>query len=158
MDAILLDGPMTEFGSPLGGMGRMLRKLVAGPKRSAARTSSIPDGALVYAVGDIHGCCDLLRLLIEKIGADCGSWPDAGGRRDASAHPNAGGRPIVIFLGDYIDRGPDSRGVIELFLNGLPKDWDFRFLKGNHEEALLMFLRDPNFGAVWRDYGALETL
>ncbi|MGC9953118.1 MAG: metallophosphoesterase family protein [Rhizomicrobium sp.] len=106
----------------------------------------MPDGALVYAVGDIHGRSDLLRSLIGKI------------TRDSKARLQQGQRPIVIFLGDYVDRGPDSRGVIELLLHDLPSAWMCRFLKGNHEDALLSFLRDPKFGDVWRDYGGLQTL
>ena len=57
-------------------------------------------GRLVYAVGDIHGRLDLLQRLTREIAADAlGSEFD--------------GRPILIFLGDYVDRGPDSKGVID---------------------------------------------
>ncbi len=107
---------------------------------------SVPDGALIYAIGDIHGRCDLLRLLVGRIERDC-----------ASRTKNEQ-RPTVVFLGDYIDRGSDSRGVIEFLLNELPPEWDCRFLKGNHEDALLTFLRDPKFGDIWRDYGGLQAL
>jgi serine/threonine protein phosphatase 1 len=112
----------------------------------AARADCMPDGVLVYAVGDIHGRSDLLQALTIKIAQDCDVR-----RRGVQ-------KPVVIFLGDYVDRGPDSRGVIEHLLHGLPADWDCRFLKGNHEEALLTFLTDPKFGAVWRDFGGLQAL
>ena len=105
---------------------------------------AVPDGVLVYAVGDIHGRCDLLRALLRKI-AD-----------DVSKHGSV--EPTVVFLGDYVDRGPDSRGVLEVLLRDLPHRWNCRLLKGNHEEAVLNFLRDPGFGEIWRDFGGLETM
>ena len=58
----------------------------------------VPDDTVVWAVGDIHGCLDLLKALVDGIVADAAS-------SDAS-------RKVVIFLGDYIDRGPESRGVL----------------------------------------------
>jgi serine/threonine protein phosphatase 1 len=65
----------------------------------------------------------------------------------------------VIFLGDYIDRGPESRGVIR-YLIQLPTDTsiEWRFLKGNHEEAMLNFLDDPTFGSNWCEYGGDAAL
>ena len=68
-------------------------------------------------------------------------------------------RKVVTFLGDYIDRGSESRGVIQ-YLAGLPKDAgiEWRFLKGNHEEAMLNFLGDPSTGPTWCDYGGDATL
>lgn len=66
---------------------------------------------------------------------------------------------MVIFLGDYIDRGPDSRGVIKL-LSGLSRAQgvEWRFLKGNHEQAMLEFLDDPSAGARWCEYGGGAAL
>lgn len=107
---------------------------------------AVPPGRLVYAIGDIHGRKDLLDRLLALILKD--AWE--------RALPDSA--PLVVFLGDYVDRGPDSRGVIECMLTALPANWSCRFLKGNHEEAMLEFLRDPQFGATWRDYGGLETL
>jgi serine/threonine protein phosphatase 1 len=107
---------------------------------------SVPAGKLVYAIGDIHGRKDLLEKLLDLI------------LKDAWARTLPAAPPLVLFLGDYIDRGPDSRGVIDCLLTALPAAWTCRFIKGNHEEAMLEFLRDPQFGATWRDYGALETL
>ncbi len=105
--------------------------------------SRMPDGALVYAVGDIHGRADLLELLVAKINMDART---------------KGMKPTVVFVGDYVDRGTDSKGVIELLLNGLPMDWTAIFLKGNHEEAMLTFIEDPAFGDTWQDFGGLQTL
>lgn len=105
----------------------------------------VPDDTVVWAVGDIHGCLDLLKALVDGIVADAAS-------SDAS-------RKVVIFLGDYIDRGPDSRGVLR-YLIDLPKDAgiEWRFLKGNHEEAMLKFLSDPSFGPNWCEYGGDAAL
>lgn len=105
----------------------------------------VPDDTVVWAVGDIHGCLDLLKALVDGILADAASI-------DAS-------RKVVIFLGDYIDRGPDSRGVLR-YLIDLPKDAgiEWRFLKGNHEEAMLKFLADPSFGPNWCEYGGDAAL
>ncbi|RZI99506.1 MAG: serine/threonine protein phosphatase [Brevundimonas sp.] len=100
---------------------------------------------MVWAIGDIHGRLDLLEPLVEAI------------RGDAAASPDR--QKTVIFLGDYIDRGPDSRGVIQ-YLADLPKGEgiDWRFLLGNHEEAMLGFLKDPTEGAKWCEYGGDATL
>ena len=108
-------------------------------------TPRVPDGEVVWAVGDIHGCLGLLKPLVEAILADAASI-------DAQ-------RKVVIFLGDYIDRGPDSRGVLR-YLMDLPKDAgvEWRFLKGNHEEAMLKFLDDPSFGPNWCEYGGDAAL
>ena len=70
------------------------------------------------------------------------------------AHP-----PMLVFLGDYVDRGQDSKEVIEQVLALMADpELDVRALKGNHEEALLQFLQDALFGATWVDYGGRETL
>ncbi|HXC56175.1 MAG TPA: metallophosphoesterase family protein [Rhizomicrobium sp.] len=106
----------------------------------------LPDGHLAYAIGDIHGRSDLLRILIAKIA------------EDAKTRLTPGRRPTVVFIGDYVDRGPDSRGVIDFLLNELPPGWDYRFLKGNHEETLLAFLNDPTIGESWREFGGLQCL
>lgn len=68
-------------------------------------------------------------------------------------------RRIVVFLGDYIDRGPDSRAVVQ-HLASLPKDGgiEWRFLKGNHEEAMLGFLHNGSGGPQWCEYGGEATL
>ena len=77
----------------------------------------------------------------------------------ADAQASSASRKLVIFLGDYIDRGPDSRGVIR-YLSDLPADRniEWRFLKGNHEEAMLDFLVDPSAGARWCEYGGDAAL
>jgi serine/threonine protein phosphatase 1 len=66
---------------------------------------------------------------------------------------------VVVFLGDYIDRGPDSRGVVRR-LAGLSQvqDIEWHFLKGNHEQAMLGFLQDPSTGPKWCEYGGDNAL
>jgi len=95
-----------------------------------------------YAVGDIHGRLDLLRAAANTI------WG------------HASNRPFrIVFLGDYVDRGPDSRGVIE-FLIDLQRRWQVCCLKGNHEEMMVRAVEDPGAGRLerWLEYGGEETL
>lgn len=98
---------------------RTLFNLVA---RAKAPAPSIPPGRRIYAVGDIHGRLDLLDRLLSMIDAD-----DSG----------RGGPPSeLIFLGDLVDRGPESRGVVERLM-ALKDERPARFLMGNHEEVFL---------------------
>lgn len=115
------------------------------PQVTSPRSPTVPEGEVVWAVGDIHGRLDLLQPLVEHMMADTVA-------SDAR-------RTTVVFLGDYIDRGPDSRGVIQ-YLSGLPtrSSIEWRFLKGNHEEAMLDFLADPTTGPTWCEYGGDATL
>ena len=99
-------------------------------------------GRLVYAVGDIHGHLDALRPLIGEL-------------RDDLARSRPAERPLLVFVGDYVDRGPDSRGVIDAILALEARgDCEVVALKGNHEDALLRFLSDSGFGPNWlRNWG-----
>jgi serine/threonine protein phosphatase 1 len=117
-------------------LGRMFS-----PKGS--NSPSIPEGIRAYAIGDVHGRLDLLNRLLGAISKDSAGFC---------------GDRILIFLGDYVDRGPDSRGVLDLLLQIKPRDTDLHFLKGNHESALLQFLKDPGFFRLWRRYGAMQCL
>ena len=124
----------------------MLSKLFRSRTQVAAPAApAVPDGTVVWAVGDIHGRLDLLLPLVEAIVADL--------------HASAATRKVVVFLGDYIDRGPDSRGVLRL-LAGLSvlQGVEWRFLKGNHEQAMLGFLDDPSAGPKWCEYGGDNAL
>jgi len=105
----------------------------------------IPPGRRVYAVGDIHGCLGLLRKLHRLV------------LEHAETEP-FNTRNAIIYLGDYVDRGDDSRGVIELLLNEPLPDFEHIYLKGNHEESLLRFLADRHHGAQWFGYGGDATL
>ena len=106
----------------------------------AART---PEGTRIYAVGDIHGRSDLLRALHGKILAD--------------AQASAATRRLVVYLGDYIDRGADSRGVIDLLIEGPPQGFTPVYLIGNHEEFLLRSLEDESAIRPWLMNGGQET-
>lgn len=104
----------------------------------------LPASTRVYAIGDIHGRADLLRGLHEKITAD------------AAGH--AVDRKVAVYLGDYVDRGENSREVIDLLLDEpLPGMYSV-FLLGNHEDAMLSFLDDPGVGANWVLNGGEATL
>lgn len=97
----------------------------------------------LYTVGDIHGRADLLDRLHACIEADAGSYA---------------GEKVIIYLGDYVDRGPDSRGVIDRLIGDVPKGFSPRYVKGNHDQAMLDFLGDAEAYRAWRSYGAPETL
>jgi serine/threonine protein phosphatase 1 len=115
-----------------------LKEWLYGVKRAA----SVPPGQRVYVIGDIHGCAALLDRLLKAIVSDAAAGP---------------GKRLLIFVGDYVDRGPDSRGVIERLLNP-PEGFECRCLRGNHEQAVLDFLNDPPSYRTWKSYGAQETL
>jgi serine/threonine protein phosphatase 1 len=117
-------------------------RLFGSPESRPAST----DGRIVYAVGDVHGRLDLLDPLLDQI------------RRDAFTTPNPA-KPVLIFLGDYVDRGASSKGVIDRVIAlKAGSEFEVRALKGNHEEALLAFLEDADFGLVWCAQGGARTL
>jgi serine/threonine protein phosphatase 1 len=130
---------------------RLLRAFQRKPKAISIST----EGRLIYAIGDVHGRLDLLEKLVEQIRADAA----AGAERAPGAQAGADPRPVMVFVGDYVDRGADSKGVIDKVIS-LKAEGDFELctLKGNHEEALLAFLADPNFGPTWTGHGGAETL
>jgi serine/threonine protein phosphatase 1 len=109
-------------------------------RKSAPRT---PDGIRLYAIGDVHGRADLLAQLF------------AGIDRDIATHPAP--RVIEILLGDYIDRGPQSREVLDILVSR-SRSRRLVCLKGNHETYIPGFLRDPAMLGQWRHFGGLETL
>lgn len=113
------------------------------PARAAAPSTG---GRLVYAIGDVHGRLDLLDPLLRDIAADA----------LATRPPE---RPLLVFLGDYVDRGPQSRQVVDRVLQAqADAAFEVAALKGNHEEALLQFLGDPAFAATWMEHGGGPTL
>jgi serine/threonine protein phosphatase 1 len=103
----------------------------------------LPDGIRIYAVGDIHGRSDLLKERFTVIDADMARNPVS--------------QPVEVYLGDYIDRGPDSAHTLDLLLErSLYRETVF--LRGNHEAYLLEVLRDPKKLEDWRQFGGLQTL
>jgi serine/threonine protein phosphatase 1 len=103
----------------------------------------LPDGVRIYAISDIHGCAHLLEQMLRVIDADV-----------AHSRPR---HAIEVFMGDYIDRGPDSRSTIDLLIERSRRG-NVVFLKGNHEAFLDDVLRSPDRMANWFQVGGLETL
>ncbi len=89
------------------------------------------DGRRLYAIGDVHGRLDLLNAMLDRIRGDLARRP----------HP----RPLVILLGDYIDRGPESRGVIEALIALKASPLPTSFLLGNHDSYVREYLHDPQW-------------
>jgi serine/threonine protein phosphatase 1 len=113
------------------------------PVATATATPSLPQGVRIYAIGDTHGRADLLEQVFARIDADLRRYPVT--------------RPLQIFLGDYIDRGPKSADVIEQLIRRR-KTHRVICLKGNHEIYLPEFLRNPAILKTWGLYGGLTTL
>ncbi len=88
------------------------------------------DGHRIYAIGDIHGCLEDLEQVQENI------------RQDLQNRPHA--HPVIVYLGDFIDRGADSRGVIDNLIAEDASTNNTHMLFGNHDEMLLTFLKDPS--------------
>lgn len=104
---------------------------------------SLPAGQRVYAVGDIHGRLDLFEALVTAIEAD-----------DAARTP---AETLIVLLGDLVDRGADSKGVIE-FARDLQRRRPVRILAGNHEEMFLRSLSDIEMFRHFIRHGGRETL
>lgn len=100
-------------------------------------------GLRVYAIGDIHGRADCLSSMLSLIGADIVNAPIDSVQ--------------IVFLGDYTDRGPASRDVIDCLVE-LSIHPHVICLRGNHDEALGSFLSDPEGGAAFLRWGGRETL
>ena len=124
-------------------MIQALRNLLRSRPKADERLPQVPDGTRFYVIGDIHGRLDLYEALIGAIEAD-----------DA-ARPNA--RSHVVLLGDLVDRGPASAGVIER-----TRQWqcerDVRILAGNHEEMFLTSFDKPEILRHFLKHGGRETV
>jgi serine/threonine protein phosphatase 1 len=97
--------------------------------------------SLTYVITDIHGRCDLLTRALTEI----------------SAHAS-GKAGLIVAIGDYVDKGPDSKQVIDLLLSGVPDGWGFVALKGNHDAMMQQALRDPAKMDWWRERGGDTAL
>jgi len=106
--------------------------------------AATPPGTRIYAIGDIHGRLDLLLRLQELIAAD-------------ASRSNAQ-RQVLVYIGDYIDRGPNSAGVLDRLLDAPLRGFETVHLLGNHEDTLLQFPDDVSVGPSWLTYGGVQTL
>ena len=121
----------------------MLGRLFGRPARPP-RAAILPPGTRLWAIGDIHGRSDLLAELHTMI------------RADALANPAA--RRVIVYLGDYVDRGLDTRGVVDAILGPHDDGFERVCLKGNHEDLMLAFLDDHAAAPNWFYNGGLATL
>ena len=108
-----------------------------------APRARVPEGTRIYAIGDIHGRLDLLDEVLARVEAD------------TAMHPAS--NAINVFLGDYVDRGPDSKRVLERLISYCVAQPTV-CLMGNHEAFLREFLNNPDILSTWRRYGGLDTL
>lgn len=106
--------------------------------------ASLPKGLRLYAVGDVHGRVDLLRKLRHQVLEDA-----------MSADTET--RKVIVYLGDYIDRGQQSREVLDLLIHEPLPSFQSIFLQGNHEASLLEFLDDAAAGPSWFSVGGDAT-
>jgi Calcineurin-like phosphoesterase len=105
---------------------------------------AVPEDARVYAIGDIHGRVDLLADLHRRIEDD--------------AQRNAKPRLVVVYVGDYVDRGLQSRAVLDLLIEDPLVGFESIHLKGNHEAMMLQFLTDARAASGWLEIGGNATL
>ncbi|MCK1404952.1 metallophosphoesterase family protein [Bradyrhizobium sp. 76] len=103
----------------------------------------LPDGIRIYAIGDVHGRADLLRAVFAAI--------------DLHLSRSGPARALHVFLGDYIDRGPETAATIDLLIDRSQRH-ETVFLKGNHEAFFLEVVQDPPKLDAWREFGGFQTL
>lgn len=111
--------------------------------RRKAVTPWLVDNVRLYSIGDIHGRADLLFDLLQRIRADAKGFA---------------GSSVAVFLGDYVDRGPDSKAVIDCLIEDPLPGFETIFLRGNHEQSLLDFLEHPSVGERWLTFGGQATV
>jgi serine/threonine protein phosphatase 1 len=124
-----------------------LFKLFKNKRQSRSQSpvqNSPPADTRIYAIGDIHGRLDLLEKLHQRIAEDAA----------VARAP----RNLIVYLGDYVDRGLDSRGVLDRLSGSDRKGFETVHLKGNHEAMLLEFLEDSSVGPKWMPIGGKATL
>lgn len=118
-------------------------------KQDAKFKPTTPPSTRIYAIGDVHGRLDLLDALLEQIAQDANGI-------------DAPERLVLVLLGDLIDRGPHSRGVVqrtyELIHGECLGGFEVHALKGNHEQAMLQFLTGLSDGAQWLANGGAQSL
>ncbi len=102
-----------------------------------------PQDMLIFAIGDIHGRLDLLQAMHQRIFAEIAERKPSDWR--------------VIHLGDYMDRGPDSSGVLQWLVDAQARDPRMLAIAGNHDVGMLDFLRDPQRAGLFARYGGVDT-
>ena len=118
------------------------RRLCEGrPPRPRLQFESRPDS--IIAIGDVHGCLEKQKEMEALILAECRAED---------------GRTMIIYLGDLVDRGPDSAGVVAHCQSPLPNGVERLSLCGNHDQAFLDFLTEPTLATDWLQFGGRETL
>jgi len=113
--------------------------------KNGKNKAKIPALTRIYAIGDIHGCYGLMQKMHGIIKQDAESAGD-------------NFRKIIIYLGDFIDRGPDSKRIIDSFISENIEGFERIFIKGNHENAMLDFLEDSSIGDMWVIWGGNATM
>ena len=107
------------------------------------KQARVPSGMRIYAIGDIHGCADLLERGFAAIDNDIAELRTE--------------RVIHVFLGDYVDRGPDTKRTLDLLIDRSKKH-EAIFVRGNHEQLMLDFLEQPAVLSEWWSMGGAPTL
>ena len=102
-----------------------------------------PDGIRVYAVGDVHGRRDLIEAMHDRIGEEIA--------RDGVADWR------IVHLGDYVDRGPDTAGVLDFLTSRIAGEPRIVALAGNHDVALIDFLAHGDRTQMFRRFGGNDT-
>lgn len=102
-----------------------------------------PAGMRIYAIGDVHGRLDLLEAMHTRIRDEI--------ERDAPADWR------IVHVGDYVDRGPDSKGVIDFLAEAIRTDSRYVALAGNHDAGLVDFLADPDKDSLFARHGGRQT-
>jgi serine/threonine protein phosphatase 1 len=137
-------GSFSETVQPKPQKGASVRQMLRLSRSKAKiRKPRLPDGIRIYAISDIHGCADLLQQMFTVIDRDLVTIGSM--------------RAIHVFLGDYIDRGPESCRTIDLLIERGSKHESI-FLKGNHEAILFDTLKNPSQLQNWKQFGGLQTL
>lgn len=114
-----------------------------GPANGRPRLNIPEMPAALYAIGDVHGCFEQFQLLQQQIIADA--------RRIE-------GPKVLVMLGDYVDRGPQSASVIDALMQPPPAGFTTICLAGNHEIMMLAHLANPGRDNGWLELGGLATL
>ena len=131
-------------------MKKFVERILGRPEQGARTAEEsvytepgLPAGRRLYCIGDIHGRLDLLEELHGMI------------RGDAAAYA---GSKAVIYLGDFIDRGAQSKQVLDLLIEQPLAGFETICLLGNHEQSMLDFLEHPQSAAAWLNFGGQVTL